>query len=461
MKNNLAPDFTTDNEIYKDVVIVGNGPSAMALSFLLSGNLPYYTGGEHPDEMLTARLRVTSLDVTLLDQDLEFLSQGLEGRSQNPVAVLMDSLARPGADVGLEIDPLVQYRRAPTGRQLPSYIALGRGPPGGVWQRVDGQVLALSPASWMSLPGVPLEGSGRPPAGRVAQYLAAYPSITGISDNFHSGVDVTRISPPPVAESSDKLWRVEATDGRAVFNYKCRTVVLATGAHDVPNQLGVPGEDSLQWVFHDAASLERALDCPGMIGTGVNPVLIVGAGLSAADAVIAARFRSLPVLHVFRRRLDAPLFDHVLPENVYPEYHKVRQMMADGGHCYPRYQALADAAVLEFSEEGTGSQAVRSVLIRGADGKRERVQVCAAAILTGARPDLSFIPEELVAQLTCNSTKPVDPRRNPIAVDPYTHKVLHAPSGLYALGPLVGDTFVRFAAAGAHAVAASLLGDLT
>jgi hypothetical protein len=47
----------------------------------------------------------------------------------------------------------------------------------------------------------------------------------------------------------------------------------------------------------------------------------VGAGLSAADAVLAARFRSLPIMHVFRKK--AGTLGKQLPENMYPEYHKV------------------------------------------------------------------------------------------------------------------------------------------
>lgn len=54
-----------------------------------------------------------------------------------------------------------------------------------------------------------------------------------------------------------------------------------------------------------------------------DPVLIVGAGLSAADAVIAARFRSLPILHVFRKTAALGTGSTQLPENMYPEYHKV------------------------------------------------------------------------------------------------------------------------------------------
>lgn len=52
------------------------------------------------------------------------------------------------------------------------------------------------------------------------------------------------------------------------------------------------------------------------------PVLILGAGLSSADAVIAARARNIPVIHVFRHQFTG--LDKQLPENMYPEYHKVK-----------------------------------------------------------------------------------------------------------------------------------------
>jgi hypothetical protein len=50
----------------------GNGPSGISLSYLLSGNWPYYKGGCQ-DEMLHARLTAQP-HLSLLEQDLEFLS---------------------------------------------------------------------------------------------------------------------------------------------------------------------------------------------------------------------------------------------------------------------------------------------------------------------------------------------------------------------------------------------------
>lgn len=53
----------------------------------------------------------------------------------------------------------------------------------------------------------------------------------------------------------------------------------------------------------------------------LKPVVIVGAGLSAADAVTICRSSSIDVIHVYRNRSAG--LDKMLPENVYPEYHEV------------------------------------------------------------------------------------------------------------------------------------------
>lgn len=52
--------------------------------------------------------------------------------------------------------------------------------------------------------------------------------------------------------------------------------------------------------------------------------------------------------------------------------------------------------------------------------------------------------------------KPVDGRSNPIAIDKSTHEVLNAPKGMYALGPLTADNFIRFIPGGAVALVAHI-----
>lgn len=64
-------------------------------------------------------------------QDLEYLCEGLEGRSSNPVAVLFDSLLLPDSDFGLDHTSPLEWRYEPE-RAIP-HLVLGKGPPGGAW----------------------------------------------------------------------------------------------------------------------------------------------------------------------------------------------------------------------------------------------------------------------------------------------------------------------------------------
>lgn len=58
--------------------------------------------------------------------------QGLEGRSSNPVSVLLDQLSHPCADQGLDLPPVIEWRY--NIKYAVDHIVLGKGPPGGAWQ---------------------------------------------------------------------------------------------------------------------------------------------------------------------------------------------------------------------------------------------------------------------------------------------------------------------------------------
>lgn len=54
-------------------------------------------------------------------------------------------------------------------------------------------------------------------------------------------------------------------------------------------------------------------------------------------------------------------------------------------------------------------------------------------------------------------TKSVDCKTNPIAVNKYSNEVLHVPTkGIFAMGPLVADNFIRFIPGGALAITSAL-----
>ena len=66
------------------------------------------------------------------------------------------------------------------------------------------------------------------------------------------------------------------------------------------------------------------------------------------------------------------------------------------------------------------------------------------AVCIGSHPDLSFLPPEM--KLDCNlgiiPGVPVDCKSNPVAIDTASHECIREP-GLFALGPVAGENFVR------------------
>lgn len=59
---------------------------------MLAGNWPYWNQQKiqrHPDEMLRARLNYADGKISLVEQNLEDLAEGIEGRGTNPVSLLV------------------------------------------------------------------------------------------------------------------------------------------------------------------------------------------------------------------------------------------------------------------------------------------------------------------------------------------------------------------------------------
>lgn len=78
----------------------------------------------------------------------------------------------------------------------------------------------------------------------------------------------------------------------------------------------------------------------------MKPVLIVGAGLSAADAVTICRSSGINVIHVYRNRSAG--LDKMLPETVYPEYHEVSAAVSKPSPASPA-SAAPDLPRLTFA----------------------------------------------------------------------------------------------------------------
>ncbi|XP_056462183.1 oxidative stress induced growth inhibitor 1 [Gadus chalcogrammus] len=469
------------------VVVIGNGPSGICLSYLLSGYAPYLQRDAwHPNPLLSSKLGENT-NKSLLEQDLEYLCEGLEGRSTNPVAVLFDSLLLPDSDFGLDHASPLSWRYEPE-RATP-HLVLGRGPPGGAWHAMEGSMLTLSLANWMELPGLKLKEwlrekrrnlrNDRATPAEIASYYQHYVTQMSLGQSFACGTTVTALTWQPGREGEEPCWRVtgqqrsegeELEDGHTLrqdvpFSISAQNVVLATGTHDIPARLEVEGE-TLPYVCHSFWELEAAIS-RGELSQSSDPILVVGAGLTAADAVLAAHHLNTPVYHAFRRSVTDPgLIFNQLPKLLYPEYHKVHQMMSQQQHSsspqapttalgpsgsapYTGYLSFPRHRVVAFRPD-------RKCVLESDSGQRSVLQVSMALVLIGSHPNLSFLPEG-GRSLSLDPDQPISCRRNPLEVDPFTHQVVGAEGpGLYAMGPLVGENFVRFLKGGALAIASDL-----
>ncbi|XP_055020078.1 oxidative stress-induced growth inhibitor 2 isoform X2 [Boleophthalmus pectinirostris] len=502
------------------VVIIGNGPSGICLSYLLSGYKPYLDRKTvHPNPILYRKLQEAK-HIPITEQDLEYLSEGLEGRSRNPVAVLFDTLLHPNADFGYELPSVLQWRRDKT-QSIP-HLVLGRSTPGGAWHAMEGSMLTISLGIWMELPGVNYRDltngkrrdvtSDRATPEEISSYYCNYVKLKGLQKNFIDNTYVTSVqklcrehseeglekehsgpadSGGSQSMSGGALWEVRGyqqlqSHTHVPFSVFAENVVLATGASDSPVRLGVEGED-LPFVFHSISDLGQAVSRKKLDMTS-DPVLIVGAGLSAADAVLCACNNNVKVLHVFRKSTSDPdLIFKQLPKTLYPEYHKVYHMMCSQSHSsaasstapsrpqpesiassvcakmcpkpklpsdklselslFPDYTSFPEHCVVSFQPD-------MKCLLQG-NNSLKAFKVSMVLVLIGTNPNLFFLKGQ-GQYLGLNPTKPVSCKQNPIDINPYTFECSNEPL-LFAMGPLVGDNFVRFLKGGALGIAACLL----
>ncbi|XP_038849266.1 oxidative stress-induced growth inhibitor 2 [Salvelinus namaycush] len=457
------------------VVIIGNGPSGICLSYLLSGYKPYLDpSAVHPNHVLYRKLQETR-HLPITEQDLEYLSEGLEGRSGNPVAVLFDTLLHPNADFGYEFPPVLQWRRDKQ-QHLP-HLVLGRATPGGAWHVMEGSMLTISLGIWMELPGInyrDLTNNGkcrgvtndRATPEEISSYYRNYVKLMGLKQNFVDNTYVTSVQKLFRGHEGEGLendegeggglWEVRGYqrvqgDTHVPFCLFSENVVLATGASDSPAQLGVEGEE-LPFVFHSISALGLAVSRK-KLGPNSDPVLIVGAGLSAADAVLCACNNNISVLHAFRKHVDDPgLIFKQLPKTLYPEYHKVYHMMHSQTHAtpnmlFPDYTSFPEHCVVSFQPD-------MKCVLQGSNSLKA-FKISMALVLIGTHPNLFFLKGQ-GQYLGLDPTKPISCKQNPVDVHPYTFECTKDP-GLFAMGPLVGDNFVRFLKGGALGIASCLL----
>ena len=593
---------------------------------IILGHWPYWNKTKVSDEYLQIRLESCDNGLSLVEQDLEYLSDGLEGRSNNQVALLYDKLKHPDGDLGIDSPSCLNWVYDPL-KEI-DHVCIGKAAgPGGAWNDLDGSSLTISPSRWMELPDMSytdwkrqtkvlpnmnaglifsaknsnfsednslLNGNcttktnqtnksfyfkqlsteeSRASMHDVRNYYRDYAKQKNIDKYLLNNATVTNVrriscnklfNCEPNQTGSQLLWEVsgliDKRDRKKAsslsqkgdlmeFKYLCKHLVLANGATDLHNELKVKGEN-LRYVLKSIRELEDKIkeDLPRL---QKDPLLVVGSGLSAADAILLAQKHHIRIIHVIRRSVNDPnLVFNKLPKKVYPEYQRVYETMVhnkytnidltsddsnnfdsantslnsnNNNNCQRSYILYDEHSIKYFSskrtvllsnlkkqscqqlhqqsdkhlkclsrhlqlqnkslhhhhhhlnelkEECETQQSNQnncfkciendkslmnfksSMSLTGSHEDTE-IKISYACVLIGFAPDLDFLPEEIVNELALDTSKRMNLKDNPIGINPFTHESIKF-KNLYALGPLVGDNFVRFGTGGALAIASSI-----
>lgn len=297
---------------------------------------------------------------------MEFLSDGLEGRSRNPVSLLIDHLMHPDADLGAHLQSKIKWRHDPSSSL--DHLCLGRGGIGGVWNQLTSkQLQTISMADWMELPNYSMSTfrqqrracrsrhtkdilsatneseSLRATYDEVRAYYIHYVKRNHLLKSFQNHTEVTSIERVCIdapfyddlteeIRTPEPLWEIRGyhEQSKEPFVIHAKYVVLATGMpQNLTRSLGFLGEQASQsFTYQALPDIEQLIMEQKRLRTNSKPLLVVGCGLTAIDVLLLCQQYSIPVLHVFRRAIDDyELVLNQLPANLYPEYERLRELI--------------------------------------------------------------------------------------------------------------------------------------
>ncbi|KAK7202688.1 hypothetical protein BZA70DRAFT_297887 [Myxozyma melibiosi] len=370
------------------VLVVGNGPSALALSFLLSGHEPQYNG-THSDPRVHSMMEKTPslYDAVLHNLSLHRHIAQTQTGAASPINGFLDSLAAPGIDFDpAGNQPLLSYKKRSA---IPHLVVGSTFSAGGQWAGKDSPSQTLSYAEMLSLPGysfsqfvvetrgTPIDPYTRPSRADVAAYYALYPSKVGISEFVRANCTVLSLRR---RESQFFTVTLQNNDTGSLTVITTRAIVLATGVftHLVPpDPILHPLMSWQQQQTNNKTHTSDSVDDD-------DPILVVGSGFSAADAVLSIP-RNRKVIHLYKwDPLTRPSPLRACHRETYPEYASLYRLMrrsASGqsvlsAHHKPtldpvglcgRYEGLPNCRVVEVPSVDT----VRIQLASGATVERK------------------------------------------------------------------------------------------
>ena len=246
---------------------------------------------------------------------------------------------------------------------------------------------------------------------RTDDPLRAFPGAEAVAANVH---------PPPKGYSQDELLAEDKGELRGINKvepspdervYRCRKLILATGYYDLPNRLGVPGED-LSHVSHYYTEPHPFWH---------KDVVVVGGKNSAAEAALDLYRAGAHVTLVHRRsELGSTIKYWVRPD--------IENRIKAG-----QVTALFNTHVVRIEPEvvhvvaASSGETRRQEDLSPANKVAKLLPAAQVFVLTGYHPDFDFL-RGLGVKL--------DPETNKPALDPRTLES-NVP-GLYLAGVIIG-----------------------
>ncbi|KAL4960243.1 uncharacterized protein BDV14DRAFT_183048 [Aspergillus stella-maris] len=457
-----------------DTIIIGNGPSAMILSYILHGHFPYYSSQHpHPDPLLDAKLRgspaLLRADVDALTE--HFAASRLSYSTQAlPANVLLDTLVRPSVDVEeLQSVTNIEWRYEPF-KAVPHRVLSNAPRPGGQWTEnrmpASWEIQTLSYASMLSLPGYSfadhyrkttgkdLPAYTRPSRQETADYFRAYPEAVGIDGAFASN------------ENARGIQRDE--DGFFIqsHNLRCKHLVLASG---IFSEVLQPRP-----LIRPLASLQPEPE---------TPLLVIGSGFSAADVIISAP-EDQKILHIFKWDPDnrpSPL--RGCHQQAYPEYAGVYRLMRRAALAkQPKstkrikplrttsspflesrpwadiYEGLPNTEIIDVQIQESSA----IITLRLPDGTTQDRKVRGMVYATGRRGSLGYLDQSLLREVISSddNTEP-NPTISGQTLRAKAIDSVEVAKDVFIIGSLTGDSLIRFAYGSCVQAAGKLIKDIS
>ncbi|KAK9330623.1 hypothetical protein V1520DRAFT_339899 [Lipomyces starkeyi] len=378
--------------LFVDTLIIGNGPSALVLSYLLHGNTPFYDPnteyGPHPDSVLHSLLDElcgkdkfarqhdshciydSILHNLTLQQYLRYTQRASAPQVVAPVNYLLDTLVAPNIDIDIHARQKSRVRWILKKEHAVDHLVVGSSfVPGGQWAGRDVPSKTLSYAEMLSLPGFSYseyyksthgkepDPYSRPMRTDVAAYYALYPSRVEIGDAVRVNYTVLSLHRSEGRTGNTFKAIIQNNDTACLQIVTARNVVLATGVftHQVPPDPILYPIVSRQLASNHYEQTKVDID---------GAVLIIGSGFSAADAILSVPDNK-KIIHLFQwdpKNRPSPL--RACHKETYPEYASLYRLMrlaaasrgssSNCGSSYGlagRYEGFANGSIIEATTD--------------------------------------------------------------------------------------------------------------